>query len=111
MKETAGPGFMNEQRTHKRVKVNMRFAYRNNENSYRIGKVRNLSRGGIYVDTASHPDVDGFVIASLDVEEFGKIIWVRGHVVRKTSTGMAISFARTDDKGLDNLLSYWCVPF
>jgi hypothetical protein len=105
------PDDLNEQRAFKRVRVNMKIAYRNNDNNYKMGKVCNLSRGGMFVDTMISPDVDGFVMASLDVEEFGKIIWVRGQVVRKTNSGMAISFARTDDKGLNNLLSYWSVPF
>lgn len=111
MKISDEPGVLREHRAYKRVGVNMKFAYRDNDNSYKMGKVCNLSRGGMFVDTMNHPDVDGYVIASLDVEEFGKIIWVRGYVVRKTNTGMAISFARTDDKGLSNLLSYWSVPF
>jgi hypothetical protein len=100
-----------EQRTCKRVKVNMRLAYRDNENAPKMGKVCNISRGGMFVDTMNSPEVDGYVIASIDAENFGKIIWVQGHVVRKTNSGMAVSFARTDDKGLKTLLSYWCVPF
>jgi hypothetical protein len=100
-----------EQRSCKRVRVSMKLAYKNNDNLYKMGTVSNISRSGMYVDTLGKPDVDGYVIASLDVEEFGKIVWVQGRVVRKTSTGMAVAFTRTDDKGLKNLLSYWCVPF
>jgi Tfp pilus assembly protein PilZ len=105
------PGIMEDQRAYKRVRVNMKLAYRDNDHAYRMGRVSDISRGGMFVDTSRHPDVDGYVIASLDVEAFGKVIWVQGYVARKTDTGMAICFTRTDNKGLDNLLSYWCVPF
>jgi hypothetical protein len=94
------------QRTHKRVKVNMRLAYRDNDYADRMGRVCNISKGGMYVDTGNCPNVDGLVIASLNVEEFGKVIWIRAQVVRKTDSGMAIALIQKDDKGLNNLLSY-----
>ncbi len=102
---------MKEHRTHKRVRVNMKVAYRDNDNTRRMGKVSDLSRGGMYVDTGYAPEVEGYLIASLDAEEFGKVIHVQGHVVWKTYTGMGISFTRTDEKGLGNLLSYRGAPF
>lgn len=102
---------MQEQREHKRVRVNMKVSYRDNNRAHRMGRVRDLSRGGMYVSTGNNPDVDGYVIASIDAEEFGKVIWVRGQVVRKSDSEMAILFTHKDEKGLDNLLSYWCAPF
>jgi hypothetical protein len=105
------PKFMDHHRAHKRVRVNMRVSYIDNNYTRSMGKVWNLSRGGMFINTGSRPDIDGLVIASMNVEEFGKVIWVRGRVVRKTDSGMAIIFTRTDSKGLDNLLSYWNAPF
>jgi hypothetical protein len=96
------------QRAHKRMRVNMRLAYRDNDYADRIGRVCNISKGGMFVDTGNCPNVDGLVIASLNVEEFGKVIWVRGKVVRKTDSGMAIILIQKDDKGMSNLLSYLC---
>jgi hypothetical protein len=105
------PRIMKEQRAHKRVRVNMKVAYRDRDNTRRMGRVNDLSRGGMYVDTGYDPEVDGFVMASLDAEEFGKVIYVQGRVVRKTHRGMGVSFTRTDEKGLGNLLSYRGAPF
>jgi Tfp pilus assembly protein PilZ len=102
---------MSELRTHKRVRVNMKVAYRNNDQTYKMGRVYDISKGGMYVQTSNTPDVDGYVIASLDAEAFGKVIWVQGQIVWKTRTGMAIKFTNTDEKGLKNLLSYRSVPF
>ena len=91
--------------------VKMMFAYRDNDYTDRVGRVCNISKGGMFVDTGNCPNVDGFVIASLNVEEFGKVIWVRGQVVRKTDSGIGIMITRTDYKGLKCLMSYWGVPF
>jgi hypothetical protein len=102
---------MDEHRAHKRVKVNMSVAYRDDVHSYRVGSVCNISRGGMFVNTVARPDVDGYVLASIDAADFGKIIRIQGRVVRRTDSGMAIVFTGTDEKGLNNLLSYWCVPF
>ena len=102
---------MQEQRGHKRVRVNMRVAYRGNDHEFRIGRVCDLSRGGMYVSTGNSPGMNGYIIASLDVEEFGKVIWVQGQVVRTLDSGMAILFTQKDKRGLDNLLSYWGVPY
>ncbi|MCU0577546.1 MAG: PilZ domain-containing protein [Desulfobacterota bacterium] len=102
---------MKEQRTHKRVRVNMKVAYRDNDNTRRLGKVSDLSRGGMRVNTGYAPEVDGFLVASIDAEEFGKVIRVQGKVVWKTYSAMGIAFTQTDAKGLGNVLSYRGAPF
>ncbi|HQI01767.1 MAG TPA: PilZ domain-containing protein [Deltaproteobacteria bacterium] len=103
---------MEEMRAHKRASVNIKVAYRDNGFAYKMGRVINISRGGMYITTDTPPDnVDGYIIASLDVEEFGKIIWTHGRIIRKTDKGMAVTFTRIDGKGLDLLLSYQGVPY
>jgi hypothetical protein len=103
---------MEELRAHKRTRVNMKVAYRDDGSAYKLGKVSNISRGGMFILTGGPPDVaDGYLLASIDVEEFGKIIWVQGNIVRKDQAGMAVKFTRSDDKGLDMLLSYQGIPF
>lgn len=103
---------MEELRAHKRTRVDMKVAYRDNGYAYKVGTVRNISRGGMFVFTENPPDnVDGYVIASLDAADFGKIIWTQGRIIRKTDSGMAVSFTRTDDKGLDLLLSFQGIPY
>lgn len=102
---------MSDKRLHKRVRVNMKVAYRDNDHAYKMGRVYDISRGGMYVQTGNKPEVDGYVLTSLDAEEFGKVLWLQGKVVWKTRTGMAIMFTNTDEKGLNNLLSYRSVPF
>ncbi|MGC9325064.1 MAG: PilZ domain-containing protein [Desulfomonilia bacterium] len=102
---------MDEQRNHKRARVKMRVAYRSDDQVYKRGRVRNISRSGMFVDTESPQTSDEYVIASLDVEDFGKVVWVQGRVVRNTNEGMAVVFTRTDEKGLDALMSFQGIPF
>ena len=102
---------MLEKRTHKRVRVNMKVAYRDYAHAYRIGLVCDISKGGMYMQTRDMPEVDGNMIASLDAEDFGKIILVQGQVVWKTRSGLGIKFTKTDEKGLNNILSYRRVTF
>ena len=103
---------MEEQRLHKRAQVEMKVAYRDNGLAYKMGRVTNISRGGMFISTQDPPqEVEGYIIASLDAEEFGKIIWTQGRVIRKTDSGIAIIFTRTDEKGLNVLMSYQGVPF
>ncbi len=101
---------MSDKRSHKRVRVNLKVAYRDNDHAYKMGRVFDISKGGMYVQTPNKPEVDGYVIASLDAEEFGKVIWVQGQIVWKTRSGMAVMFTNTDERGLNNLLSCRSVP-
>lgn len=90
----------------------MKVSYQDNGFAYKMGRVSNISRGGMFIKTQTPPDdVEGYIIASLDAEEFGKIIWTQGRVIRKTDFGIAIVFTRTDEKGLNILMSYEGIPF
>jgi len=102
---------MQEKRHHKRIRVNIRVAYRDNDFVYKMGRVCDICKGGMYIRTGSAPAVDGYVFASLDVEEFGKVVWVQGDVVWKTDNGMGVKFSNTDEKGLNNILNYRSIPF
>lgn len=103
---------MEELRAHKRASVNIKIAYRDNGLAYKMGRVVNISRGGMFISTDSPADnIDDYIIASLDAEEFGKIIWTQGRIIRKTNNGMAVAFTRIDGKGLDLLLSYQGIPY
>jgi hypothetical protein len=96
---------MAEKRNNKRVRVNMRVNYSVGAHSDKMAEVMDISKGGMYVKTSYAPEVNGYLMASLDAEAFGKVIWVEGRVVRKTLTGMAVTFTDTDKKGLNTLLT------
>ncbi|HPC47731.1 MAG TPA: PilZ domain-containing protein [Deltaproteobacteria bacterium] len=102
---------MTDKRACKRVRVNMKAAFRDNGHALRRGRVLNLSRCGMYLETGHGVLLDGFVTVSLDAEEFGKVIHVHGVVVRKSPTGFGVAFVRADDRGLANVLAYLGAPF
>ncbi|MFY9396955.1 MAG: PilZ domain-containing protein [Desulfomonilia bacterium] len=103
---------MEDRRAHKRIVVNMKVAYRDSGSAYRMGRVANISRGGMFILTDSPVwNIDDYLFASIDVQEFGKVIWVQGHIVRKCLEGIAVKFTRSDDKGINMLLSSRGVPF
>jgi hypothetical protein len=97
---------MNERRLHNRVRVEMKAAYRDDEFMTRMGRVINLSLGGMFLETGGDVPLDGFVTASIDDGGFGKVIHVRGQVVRKVDSGVGIVFTRVDARGIRNILTY-----
>ncbi|MEA2101251.1 MAG: PilZ domain-containing protein [Thermodesulfobacteriota bacterium] len=98
---------MYDKRIHKRTRVKLRVAFRAGGIAYEKGIVENLSRGGVFVRTQRPCEKGDYVIASMDSEELGKILWVQGRVTRLLpEEGMALSFTRTDHMGINALLSY-----
>jgi hypothetical protein len=100
-----------EKRNNKRVRVNMKVDYRDDAHTDQMGWVTDISKSGMYVQTGYDPKVKGHLAASLDAEDFGKVIWVEGQVVWKTRTGIAVTFTNADMKGLSNLLTSRSAPF
>ncbi len=96
---------MVEKRKYKRAAVKMKVLISNDTQNTKMGTVIDISKGGMFVQTEDAPEVKGALMASIDAENFGKVIWVEGHVVRRTGTGIGLMFTNTDEKGLDNLLT------
>lgn len=101
---------MQEKRVHYRINLKVQVAFRSKTINSQLGQVLNLSRGGMFVEAKAVPGQGDYVIASLDAQEFGKVVWSEGRVVRLTKPdkknlkGMAVEFTRADFKGLDNLI-------
>ncbi|HOJ13255.1 MAG TPA: PilZ domain-containing protein [Deltaproteobacteria bacterium] len=102
---------MKDRRAHKRVKVDLRAAYKDDGFVLRTGRVLNLGKGGMYLETGRGVALGGFVDASIDDREFGKVISVRGRVAHKTPDGVGVTFVRVDRLGLMNILTYHGAPF
>jgi Tfp pilus assembly protein PilZ len=93
-----------EKRKYKRAKVKIKACYSEGAYTNVIANVIDISKGGMYVQDGYAPEVQENLVASLDAEDLGKVIWVEGRVVRKTSDGIGVLFTNTDEKDLDNLL-------
>lgn len=97
---------MDEKRTDRRTKVSMKVLFRCDSPAYVQGHVVNISHSGMFVETGNPPLEGDYVLASVDVEEFGKVVWVQGRVVRRETSGVAIAFTRSDQKGINALLAF-----
>lgn len=95
-----------DKRAFKRGKVHIRIAFRDNTNEDRIYTVSDISRGGIFINTYEPDKVDGYLFASLDADEFGKVIRIQGRVVRRTPKGVAVAFTFVNRMELEVLLNY-----
>lgn len=102
---------MVENRNNKRVSVNMKVDYRDNAHADQMGWVIDISKSGMYVQTGFHPEMKGHLVASIDNEDFGKVLWVEGRVVWTDSMGIAVMFTNADTEGLKNLVTYRGAPF
>lgn len=96
---------MVEKRRANRASVNMRINYVDHAHRDKMGNVMNISTKGMFVQTGVAPEVNEFVEGTIDNEDFGKVLWVEGRVVRKSRSGMALAFTNTDAKGLQVLLA------
>lgn len=95
-----------EKRAFKRGKVKIRIAFRDSTNANKIYTVSDIGRGGIFIDTYEPDNVDGYLLASLDADEFGKVIRIQGRVVRRTQKGVAVAFTFVNKSELEVLLNY-----
>lgn len=95
---------MRDKRIHERVPVDLPVLYQGNTWSYLNGRALDISKGGMFIQTDKAQKEGSYILADLDVEALGKIIWAQGWVVRTTRQGMAIAFTRLDAKGIDTII-------
>jgi hypothetical protein len=95
-----------EKRKYSRKALRIEARYQDSHGRVLKGIVRNISIGGVFIETA-HPLERGDEIhISLDAEDVGKVIDVKGTVVRFVGdNGMGIEFADKDNRDIKKLLS------
>ena len=97
---------MQEKRAFERTAVDIRTLFRGGNGDNLRGRVSDISMGGMFIETAAQQRIGSYILADLDVETLGKVIWTQGRVVRVTRLGMAIEFARLDARGIQSLLEF-----
>jgi hypothetical protein len=102
---------MDEKRKSSRTSVNLKVVFMGDSMNYNRGKVNNISKGGMFVQTEIPQDKGMYILASIDVDNMGRIVWAQGRIVRKSDDGMAIEFTRTDTRGIDSIISNWGMPY
>jgi hypothetical protein len=96
---------MEEKRLHERMQVDLMAQFNKDTPETYIGRVSNLSMGGMFLKVSNLSESGTRVFIDIDAEKIGKVVWTQGHVVRTTPFGMAIEFDRADTKGLESLLN------
>lgn len=102
---------MNEKRRNPRTSVNLKVVFMGDSMNYSRGRVNNISKCGMFVQTDSIHDLGTYILASIDVDNMGRIVWAQGRVVRKSDDGIAVEFTRTDSRGIDSIISNWGMPY
>ncbi len=102
---------MDERRKSNRTSVNLKVIYMGDSMNYSRGKVNNISKEGMFIQTETPQDVGIYILASIDVDNMGRIVWAQGRVARKSDNGMGIEFTRTDTRGIDSIISNWGMPY
>jgi len=97
---------MQEKRAFERTAVDIRTLFRGGNGDNLRGRVSDISMGGMFIETAAQQRIGSYILADLDVDSLGKVVWAQGSVVRVTPLGMAIEFARLDARGIQSLLEF-----
>jgi len=95
-----------EKRRYTRKPLKIEARYHNRDGKVLKGIVRNISIGGVYIETPRPLDRDESIRISLDAVDVGKVIDVDGKVVRhEPEKGMGIEFADQNNKDIKKLIS------
>ena len=96
---------MEEKRLNERIQVDLRAQYHEDSPETYLGRVTNLSMGGMFLKVSNISKFGAQVFIDIDAESLGKVVWTQGRVVRTSPFGIGIEFNRADTKGLEFLLS------
>ena len=94
-----------EMRKHSRKLMRIEARYQDTTGKVLKGTVRDLSLGGVFIETGYPIDQSVHITVSLDAKDIGKVIDVQGKVVRVLPhKGMAIEFANKEHRDIKLLL-------
>lgn len=95
-----------EKRKHSRKLLRIEARYQDDRGRVLKGTVRDISLGGVYIDTNYPLEYQSKLTISLDAVDIGKVIDVQGHVVRSIPhRGMGIEFSDKNNRDIRLLLS------
>jgi hypothetical protein len=95
-----------EKRRYSRKPLRIEARYQDTNGKVLKGVVRNISIGGVYIETARPLERGELIKLSLDAKDVGKLIYVEGRVVRyMADRGMGIEFLDKENRDIKKLLS------
>lgn len=97
---------MKEHRRYTRKPLKVEARYQDKNGKVLKGIVRNISIGGVFIETPRPLDRGEEIHLSLDAVDVGKVIDVKGKVVRSDAEkGMGIEFAEQNNKDIKKIIS------
>jgi hypothetical protein len=99
-------GNITEKREFERNKVNIPARYRSGSEDDHPGLVRDISFGGMFLESQFKHDAGDHIQADLNIEQYGKIAWAHGCVVRTNEKGIGIKFTHYDVNGVDDIIHF-----
>ncbi len=94
-----------QMRKHSRKLLRIEARYQNTRGTVLKGTVRDLSLGGVFIETGYPLDPSAYIHISLDAKDIGKVIDVQGKVVRVVPhQGMAVEFTEKEHRDIKLLL-------
>jgi Tfp pilus assembly protein PilZ len=101
-----------EKREFDRKKIHVPVRYSIDMIGEYLGFVHDISYGGMFFESKENHKVCDEIQADLNVELYGKIVWMHGYVIRATEKGIAVKFTHFDKNGLDEIMqlekqNYW----
>ncbi|HPC47232.1 MAG TPA: PilZ domain-containing protein [Deltaproteobacteria bacterium] len=97
---------MKEKRRYTRKPLRVEARYQDSSGRVLKGIVRNVSIGGVFIETPRPLERGEVIHLSLDAVDLGKVIDVEGRVVRsEPERGMGIEFLDQENKDIKKLIS------
>jgi len=95
---------MNDRRLSERIDVNLK-TYFNGDNTRSFsGHITNISTGGLFLETGRPLKERSSIYIDIDAQKIGKVIRLKGKVLRKENSGLAVRFVEPEIEELDLLV-------
>ena len=95
---------LKERREFERKKIEVPVRYSIDMRGEYLGFVNDISYGGMFFESKQTHKVSDKIQADLNVELYGKVVWMHGYVNRASQKGMAVKFTHIDKNGFDEII-------
>ena len=90
-----------ERREFVRKKIEVPMRYSIDMSGEYLGFVHDISYGGMFFESKEKLKVCDNIQADLNIELYGRIVWMHGYVIRASNKGIAVKFTHYDRNDFD----------
>jgi rubrerythrin len=95
---------MRERRKYGRKKISVPVRYRSGSKGDQLGYMNDISSGGMFLESNVKHEVGENILADLNEDTYGKIVWAYGNVVHTSHKGIGVNFIFFDKPGVEELI-------